>query len=359
MDYIWIFLLAFLTSFLLSKLVIFLFPRIGLMDRPQKYGHNRPPIPYPAGAVLYATFVIFLLILSAWDAKTIAFVSAVTLLFVVSFWDDRRGISPLVRLSIQICAALIMVLAGVSVIGVSNPFGTGSLLLEQWNWDIVFPFFSQNISLLSTIITVVWIVLFINTLNWLDEPGIVGGVAGISFFIIFLLSLTLALRTNVGVDEIRNADMIARLAIVGVGMCAAFLLFNFPPAKVLMGDSGSIVLGFILAILAIYSGSKIATTFLVLGFPVLDAVVVIGRRILQGKSPLKGDFSHFHHRLVRIGFSERGMVMTIYLICLIFGMLALFLGTQGKIVAIILMILVSILIEYLVFYQEKRNQKPL
>lgn len=359
MDYIWLLLGAFLISFLMSRLVLFLFPRIGLMDRPEKYGHTRRPIPYPAGVVLYATFVLFLVVLSAWDAKTIAFVSALTLLFAVSFWDDRRGVSPLIRLFIQVCAALIMVWAGVSIIGVSNPFGTGSLLIEQWDWDIVFPVFSQNVSLVSAIITVVWIVLFINTLNWLDEPGIVGGVAGISFFIIFLLSLTLALRTNVGADEIRNADMIARLAIVGVGMCAAFLLFNFPPPKVLMGDSGSIVLGFILAILAIYSGSKIATTFLVLGFPVLDAVVVIGRRIIQGKSPLKGDFGHFHHRLVRIGFSERGMVMTIYLICLIFGMLALFLGTQGKIVAIILMILVSILIEYLVFYREKRTKKSL
>lgn len=345
---------AFITSFVLSWVIQKLFPKLGLMDRPEKYGHTRKAIPYPAGIVFYIVFVLHLIVLAPWDSKTIGFIIALTLLVIVSFIDDRQGISAVLRLIIQGIAALIIVVSGISIIAVSNPFEAGSLFLNHWQWQIQLGGYTQTISIVSAAITVIWIVLFVNTLNWLDEPGIVSGVSGISFLIIFILSLTLSLRTNVGINEILNADMIARLAVVGIGMCIAFLFFNFPPAKMLMGDSGSIPLGFIIGILSIYSGSKVATAFLVLGFPVLDAIFVVARRLYQGKSPFKGDFTHFHHRLPRIGFSEKATVLIIYAICFIFGMLALFLGTQGKIAVIAVMIVLSILIEYIVFKKEKQ-----
>jgi UDP-GlcNAc:undecaprenyl-phosphate GlcNAc-1-phosphate transferase len=114
-----------------------------------------------------------------------------------------------------------------------------------------------------------------------------------------------------------------------------FWYFDFYPAKILMGDTGSMFLGYTLAALAIFSGGKMATAFLVMGFPILDAFWVIVRRILNGKSPLKGDLFHFHHRLIYAGLSERSALVVIYSAAAVFGLMAVFLSSAQKIWAII------------------------
>lgn len=347
-------LLTLLGSWSIKKI----FPKLGLLDRPHKYGLKRKPLPYPGGIIFTVIFIFNILVFMPLTGKYIGFIIAILILASISFFDDRIGISPSIRLFAQIIIAVIIAFSGIGITVISNPLGGSPLILDQFQTTIRLFGYTQTFSLLSCLFTILWIVLFVNTLNWLDGiPGMVSGVSGIGFFVIFLLSLFLSLRANVGQDEIINAQQIAQLAVVGVGMTLAFLFFDFSPPKMIMGDSGSMVLGFIIAVLAIYSGSKIATTFLVLGFPVLDAIIVIIRRIYRKKSPLKGDLGHFHHRLLRVGFSERKTLLTMYFICFVFGILALFIGTQGKFFAIIFMVVLTILIEYLVMRKEKSMMK--
>ena len=116
-----------------------------------------------------------------------------------------------------------------------------------------------------------------------------------------------------------------------------FLLFDFYPAKMLMGDTGSIFLGFTLATLAIFSGGKVATAFLIMGIPILDAAWVILRRLKNKQSPFKGDLNHIHHRLLDIGISPRKALICMYTLCAVFGVSALFLDTKGKLIEIIIL----------------------
>ena len=118
-----------------------------------------------------------------------------------------------------------------------------------------------------------------------------------------------------------------------------------------MGDTGSMFLGFLIAVFAIFSGGKIATAFLVLGFPILDAFWVITRRMVQGQSPMKGDLKHLHHRLLEVGLTERKALVLIYLLCLFFGGSAVFLGSTQKLFLIVAMgVLMVIMATTIVFY---------
>ncbi|MCK4525389.1 MAG: undecaprenyl/decaprenyl-phosphate alpha-N-acetylglucosaminyl 1-phosphate transferase, partial [Candidatus Andersenbacteria bacterium] len=127
------------------------------------------------------------------------------------------------------------------------------------------------------------------------------------------------------------------ISIAVAGAILGFLFFNFHPAKIFMGTSGSMFLGFILAVLAIFSGGKIATALLIMGFPILDAVWVIVQRIKAGKSPFRGDDCHLHYKLLKNGWSQRKVVLFIYLICLSFGVSAIVFQSLGKILALIIL----------------------
>jgi UDP-N-acetylmuramyl pentapeptide phosphotransferase/UDP-N-acetylglucosamine-1-phosphate transferase len=134
--------------------------------------------------------------------------------------------------------------------------------------------------------------------------------------------------------RLHEADT-AGMAFLLAGIAAACLLVDFPPAGVILGDTGAMFFGLMLGILTIYSGGKVATAFLVLGVPLVDSVIVIVRRIAQGKSPLKGsrDGEHLHHRLLQKGWPPRAVIALSAAIGTGFGVTALFLDTRGKFVA--------------------------
>jgi len=177
------------------------------------------------------------------------------------------------------------------------------------------------------LLTMFWIVLLINTMNFLD--GLDGLAAGISFvtaMVIFFLSVLLV------------QDATALLAILIAGVTLGFLPWNFYPAKIFLGDSGSMSLGFLLAVLAIISGGKLATAFLVLGLPVLDVGWVALRRIFEGRSPFLADKKHFHHRLLTAGMSQRQAVIFLYCISVVFGAIAVLARTKEKITAVLVLL---------------------
>ena len=343
-------LFAFGATFVLSWLALWVFPKIGLMDRPHLYGLKRKPMPYSGGLILALVFFVSVFLFMEIDVRLAAVLVAAGLIVLVSFLDDRFRLSPLLRLFVQIVAALLVVLAGVGVTSITNPFG-GMISLDAFQFSLDWGGAVHTYALLAVLFTVFWIVLLMNTVNWLDGlPGLVSGISILASVLLFVLSI----RPHF--HYIDQTD-VAMFAIILAGASLAFWRFDFSPAKMLMGDTGSMFLGFMLAILSIFSGGKIATAFLIMGFPILDAFWVIVRRMAKGQSPLKGDLGHFHHRLLRAGFSERKVIVFIYALCALFGGLALVLGSHGKLIAVFVMAILMGILGGWIAKRGKRNEK--
>lgn len=336
--------IAFIITLFFTKLALKLFPKWGLIDKPQNYGLKRAPIPYYGGLIIFFAIALNLLIFLPIDKHLIGFLIAGGLLVITSFIDDKRGVSPYLRLLIQLLAAIILIISGIGIEVITNPFG-GELELNLWKIPFNLNGITYHFMILADLFTVIWVMGMINTMNWLDGiSGLTSGIATIAGLALGFLSLT----------EKVNQPEIAIISFVLAATAFAFWLFDFYPPKILMGDTGSMFLGFTLAVIGIYSGGKVATAFLVMGFPILDAAWVILRRIKSGKSPFKGDLKHFHHRLLEIGLTERKALLFIYFICATFGISALFLDTRGKFIAMILMFVLMVLVgRYLVLKSHK------
>lgn len=324
---------AFTLTILIVLIALKVFPKLGLMDKPKKYGLKRSPIPYPGGILLYIIFLILALIFFGLTIKLIGLLIGGGILVLVSFLDDKYELPASLRFGVQILVGIMMVIVGIGVETITNPFG-GHIALNQFKFFLQFGDTTITIMALSGIFTVAWIVLIINTMNWLDGiPGMTSGITAIGGLTLFFLSIS----------EVVNQPEVATLAIIISMMAFAFWIFDFYPPKIIIGDSGSMFFGLLLAVLAIFSGGKIATAFLILGFPILDALYVIVYRIYKKRAPWKGGewdkyrkAVHLHHRMLQFGLSERQVLGIIYLLCAIFGVSALFLGTQGKFWAIVI-----------------------
>ena len=336
---------AFVVSVLMTFLAVKLFPRLGLLDRPWKYGLKRERIPYYGGIVLYLTFLISILVFLPFDKHVAGVLVGGTLMFIISFLDDLLDVNPFIRLAVQIVSACILVFSGIGILSLTNPFGA-PLVLDGLKLDFTLFGMDLSFAVFSAIFTIIWIVLVVNTMNFLDGvPGMVSGITFISGAALFLLSIKPGHLVN------QNAVIVMSgvLAVSALG----FMIFDFFPPKILMGDSGSMFLGFILATLAIFSGGKVATAVLVMGFPIFDAVWVIMRRLIKGKSPFKGDYEHFHHRLIKAGLSERQALLVIYLISIMFGGIAIVLGSGQKLVALIVLVVLMVLISFFMAIKSK------
>jgi len=331
MQYLIPFFVGLVITFLGCLLSFKLFPKLGLMDRPERYGHNREPVPYSVGMFIFLAVMIGIFIFLPLDPKIIAFMISATLLVGVSFLDDRYNISPAIRLFVQFLAALIIVISGVHIEAITNPFG-GVIPLNQY----VIPLFGNlEFMLFSDIFIILWLIFMTNAINWIDGlNGLASGVSFIACIVIFALS--------VSAIHFLDQTAVSYISILLAGSLLAFWFFDFAPAKLLMGDTGSMFLGFTLGVLAILSGGKIATAALVLGWPLIDFFWVIIRRILHGQLPWKGDLLHFHHKMVKAGIGERKVVVFVYFISAAFGATALISGSMSKFILIVVLLLVML-----------------
>lgn len=349
-DYIIPALFAFLLTVILTFFALKLFPKWGLLDRPHKYGLKRKPIPYYGGLVIVFVFVVSVLVFTDIDRNLIGVLVGALMIAGISFLDDLKSINPWIRLFVQLIAAFTIVISGIGIESITNPLG-GVIELNKFIIDIPLGENVIEFTILADLFTIIWIVLIVNTMNFLDGlNGLVSGVGFLAASTVFILSI--------GEYNVIDQTTVATLAIVLASTCLAFWFFDFYPAKILMGDTGSMFIGFLLAVFAIFSGGKIATAFLVLGFPILDAFWVITRRIVRGQSPMKGDLKHLHHRLVEVGLTERKALILIYLLCTFFGGSAIFLGSTQKLYLIITMgVLMVIMASLIVFYGLKKLKK--
>ncbi|MBD3157006.1 undecaprenyl/decaprenyl-phosphate alpha-N-acetylglucosaminyl 1-phosphate transferase [Candidatus Peregrinibacteria bacterium] len=350
MHFVFSALFAFVSTAILVRAALHFFPKWGLMDKPKQYGLKRKPIPYYGGVILFIVFVGATLLFVRLDTHVIGLLIGGALIALISFLDDLFDINPWIRLFVQLMAALTIVISGIGISSISNPFG-GDIVLDRFGIKFSFGDLMFQITLLADLFTIIWIVLIVNTMNFLD--GLNGLVSGVSF-----IAAVTFFALSIGEHNVIDQTTVATLASIVAASCLAFWLFDFHPAKILMGDTGSMFLGFLIAVFAIYSGGKVATAFLVLGFPILDAFWVITRRIVQGRSPMQGDLKHLHHRLLEVGLTERKALLLIYALCAFFGGSAIFLGTTQKLFLMIAMgVIMVIMATIIVFYGLKKLNK--
>lgn len=320
-------LFAFGTCVVLHMAALRVFPRLGLLDFPNRYGLKRPRLPYPTGILSVCTFLFFFAYLESWNQESLGIAAAVILLALVNFIDDRRPLPFSIRLFMQLFCALLIFLTGTRIFTITNPLESLSSipLIPLDTWVIPSVTFS-NPSIIGMVFTMLWLGLTMNALNWFD--GIRGQVSVVSL-IGFCTIGALSMSDRVGDEHL------ALLAFILAGIAAAGLLFDFPPAKIVMGDTGSMFFGLMLGVLTIYSGGKVATGFLVLGVPLLDSIIVGLRRILKGTSPFRGNITdeHLHHRLLRAGWTERQVILLTAILGTSFGIAALFMDTLQKFLA--------------------------
>ncbi len=294
---------------------------------------HRRRLPYPTGILSVLTFLIIFAYLAPWTMQSAGIFAGIFLLGLISFIDDRRGIDPKVRLLMQAIVAFLIFATGSRVYTLTNPFiADGILKLDLI--DIPSSLFGP-LPLLSGIFTIFWLMLCMNALNWFDGiPGQVSTLSTIGFLVIGAL----ALSTRV------NQPELAMIAFVLAGIGFAGLLFDFPPNKVLMGDTGAMFFGLMLGVLTLYAGGKVATAFLVLGVPLIDVFLVVIRRLSKGVNPMQGNTTdeHLHHRLLSKGWSERKIILLTAGLGTLFGITALFLSTGEKIVAAGVMLIIML-----------------
>jgi UDP-GlcNAc:undecaprenyl-phosphate/decaprenyl-phosphate GlcNAc-1-phosphate transferase len=148
----------------------------------------------------------------------------------------------------------------------------------------------------------------------------------------------------------------ALIALILAGAYAGFLVFNWHPAKIFLGESGGLLAGFMIGVLAIISGSKVATTLLIMGVPIIDLAWVILQRVLKRKSLGVGDRRHLHYRLLDVGLTHRQAVVLLLFLTAFFGSLSVFLQTFGKLIALGIVVLVMIILGSVIYFSYKKNE---
>ena len=328
-----IYLLTLTTAFFLAvgltPLTIRLARRWGLLDRPGGRRQHRGEIPRIGGLAIFGGFLAANLLVwalpAAWKPATSdpnEFFRWTGLMlgagFVTGFGllDDRFGFGSWPQYLAQLVAAGIAIYFTIFIERVNNPFGPGQIVFP---WPVVW------------LLTAFWYLGFINTVNFLD------GVDGLASSVAAVVAVVLAIhmfRTG--------QSSVTLVALALLGSVLGFLLFNWPPAQVFMGSSGSYFLGFTLAALGLIAGARVATVLLVMGLPIMDVAWLIWWRWRHGQPLFKGDRNHLHFRLLDKGFTPRQIVLAYVAFGAVFGAIGLMTAsTMLKLLALLALFLVS------------------
>ncbi len=326
MDYTYlIFFIPLAISLFLTPVVITYAKKIGAMDQPNERKVHKEPIPRLGGIAIYVSFFLSLIIAIIIDPDInamagsnsqngIMLVASLTIVLLLGVWDDLKQLSPGKKFLGQVLAASVVYFAGFRISAITHPFDPQMLDLGY----AAFP------------LTIVWIVGITNAINLIDGlDGLASGVSLIVTATIFSISL------------IKGDTVTAMMALLLAGSLVGFLRYNFHGARIFLGDSGSLFIGFTLAILSMHSSTKGSTAFsiivpmLALGLPIMDTFLSMIRRSLKSVLPsarqsstLRGkltmmfhpDRGHIHHQLIARGFSHRKVVLLLYVVSCLFGL---------------------------------------
>ena len=300
--YIPVFVAAFIATAIATPIAIWLAPKIGAMDVPKdnRRVHNHP-IPRFGGIAIFCGVLTGFIALMPLSKQAIGLLIGSCFIVVTGIVDDLKGMPAKVKLILQIVAAVILWVSEIRVTGLTNPFTTNFIPLPLW---------------LSCIITILWIVGITNTINLID--GLDGLAAGITFIACIAVAYTAYFK-------MMTETLTFVLAIAGA--CLGFLIYNSYPAKIFMGDAGSMLLGFLMSSVSLIglAPSKSAMLFstivpvLVLALPIFDTAFAIIRRVANHKPIMQADKGHLHHRIMAMGFGQRRTVLALYCISAIMG----------------------------------------
>ncbi|ELK47049.1 MraY family glycosyltransferase [Halobacillus sp. ACCC02827] len=314
-------LFCLIASVLITPLVKKMALKIGATDKPNHRKVHKNVMPRLGGLAIFLSFALGIIFFFPESSYTWPVLIGATVIIITGVVDDMRELSAKVKLAGQLLAAAIVVIGGVQVEFINLPFG-GQL----------------DFGYLSIPITILWIVGITNAINLID--GLDGLAAGVS---------AIALLTISGIAITMGNVFVVFAGLMMLGSTLGFLVYNFYPAKIFMGDTGALFLGFMISVLSLL-GFKNVTLFsfiipvIILGVPISDTLFAIVRRIIQRKPLSAPDKSHLHHCLLNLGYSHPETVLMIYAVSALFSLAAVIfsqatiLGAMAVILALIIMI---------------------
>lgn len=315
--------------------------RIGAVDKPGDPRRiNDHPVPRMGGLAMFLGFIVAVLLFSKLTESIRGILYGSLVIVLLGVADDKWDLNPWIKLAGQCVAAWIAVCHGVEVQILTNPI-----------------FAQQGIDLgaLSAPVTMLWIVGMTNALNLIDGlDGLAAGVAGISCASILAVSMFIPKVTDVSV-------LVAALG----GACLGFLPYNHNPAKIFMGDTGALLLGYVLSTASVvglfkmYTIATFAMPLLVLALPLFDTIFAIFRRVCHGKSPIRPDREHIHHRLLAMGLDQKQSVALLYAFSAILGLLAVVLAANSAARFWLLLLAVAIAVAawiYILYLRHKHRR---
>lgn len=351
MSYIGLFFLTAIVSFFFSVLVRRYAMYAGITDVPgaERKIHTSA-MPLLGGCAVITTFTVIIVALwihpfenllltdtHVYPAHLLGVCIGALFLFIGGYLDDRYVLSPRQQILWPLFATACVIYSGIGMQVLSNPLG-GTLSLDA-HWGPIE---------LSDILTCVWLIVCMYTTKFLDGiDGLVSGITVIGTIVIGIFSLFFFVNYPTAI-----------LSFIAAGAFAGFLIVNFHPAKMFLGEAGSTFAGYILGVLSIISGAKLAIALLILGVPILDAGWVIIRRMcIEKRSPFVGDRKHLHFRLLDSGFTQRQTVGLLYFFAILFGGMGLFLQSSQKVWALVILAVITTIIGGLLFWRHTKLSK--
>ena len=289
---------------------------------------HKKPTPLLGGLAIYFACLMSILLFVPLNEKVLGILAGATMIVICGDFDDIKSLSPKTKFAVQIIAAIIAIYCGVRIDRFTNPL----YFIYKAKWI--------ELGIFAYPVTLLWIVGLTNAFNLIDGlDGLAAGVSAISSVTL----LTVAML--VGPEQPYILIMTAILA----GATLGFLPYNFNPAKIFMGDTGALFLGYMLSVISVMGVLKSATALSILvpifamGLPIFDTLFAMIRRFASGKSMVEADKGHLHHRLLAKGYSQKKAVLTLYSVSAILGIGAIALVETKLKTAYILVFVVFLL----------------
>jgi len=292
-------LVSFLLAYLITPVAIRIATKFNIVDYPCSRKNHPIPTPIIGGIGIFVGFAVASFSHLPFDPTLYKLIGCGAAILIVGIIDDIWGLPPWVKLLAQIIVAIFTYYAGIKIHFITNPVGSSMIYL---GW-------------ISMPLTVIWLVSIMNIINLIDGlDGLAAGICSVSLVFLTIVSV------------LSGHFLAATMALACLGGCLGFLRFNFPPAKVFMGDAGAMFLGYMLGIIAIIGVVKstvaisVVIPVVMLAIPVSDTLLTIVRRIKNKKHIFEPDANHLHHKLVDMGLSAKQVALTMYALTGLLGL---------------------------------------